>query len=292
MSSNNIYTSPLCSCVICKKQFSQKGVGSHYFYSHTPEGIEAIKIQTQETGNKLRKSEEQKNDDKEKLKNKKLCESNNICLNCGNTTLSKFCSRSCSASYNNRLRSPRSEESKEKTSIALKSKPIKNQFGEFLPKEKRKTYQEISGEYTRVYLCICKFTGTKFYAKSPLRINPKFLDIKDAFRNNCAFKFSIKTYPEWFAEGIKLIKELGWYSTPGSNKNGIKNILGVSRDHIYSISDGFKNNIDPRIISHPANCRLISHKENQRKHSNSSITLEELKERIKIFESIYGVYVR
>jgi len=61
-------------------------------------------------------------------------------------------------------------------------------------------------------------------------------------------------------------------------------MTGVSRDHLYSVYDGFSNKIDPKILKHPANCRLMIHSENSRKHKTSSITLNELKERIKIWD--------
>lgn len=47
----------------------------------------------------------------------------NSCLQCNKETKSKFCSQSCSCTYSNNRRAPRSEESKKKTSDALKNKP-------------------------------------------------------------------------------------------------------------------------------------------------------------------------
>lgn len=44
----------------------------------------------------------------------------NYCLNCGAPTKTKFCSRSCSATFNNKLRQPRTLESRLKTSNTLK----------------------------------------------------------------------------------------------------------------------------------------------------------------------------
>jgi hypothetical protein len=49
---------------------------------------------------------------------------------------------------------------------------------------------------------------------------------------------------------------------------------------MFSISEGFKQNIDSEIISHPANCKLMVHNENSKKWKHSSISLEELKKRI------------
>ena len=47
-------------------------------------------------------------------------------------------------------------------------------------------------------------------------------------------------------------------------------------DHIYSVIDGFLNNIDPKIISSPINLRVISQQENLLKGSKSDILLEDL----------------
>lgn len=48
-------------------------------------------------------------------------------------------------------------------------------------------------------------------------------------------------------------------------------------DHIYSVHDGFKNNINPLIISSVHNLRLVEASENLLKGSKSDITIEELK---------------
>ena len=74
-------------------------------------------------------------------------------------------------------------------------------------------------------------------------------------------------------EGYDLLCTYGMY-------NSRKNPLGVVRDHIISIEFGFQNNIDPAIISHPANCRFITHKDNARKGMRCAVTLDELLERI------------
>jgi hypothetical protein len=55
-------------------------------------------------------------------------------------------------------------------------------------------------------------------------------------------------------------------------------------DHKFSVLDGFINKIDPKIISHPCNLQIITRKENRIKSFNSSISLEELNEQIKIFD--------
>jgi len=102
-----------------------------------------------------------------------------------------------------------------------------------------------------------------------------------AYRPACEFKFSVNNFKEEFS--FLLIEQYGWYS-PSNRGN---NLSGISRDHSYSVKDGFSNNIDPEIISHPANCILMRHSDNSSKNSNSSITIEELEDKIKVWDNKY-----
>lgn len=56
---------------------------------------------------------------------------------------------------------------------------------------------------------------------------------------------------------------------------------------MLSVREGFELGIDPKLISHPANCRLMIHNENVSKNKKSIITLEELLDRIEKFEQKY-----
>ena len=62
------------------------------------------------------------------------------------------------------------------------------------------------------------------------------------------------------------------------------NPAGVVRDHRYSVCEGFCRKVDPRIISHPANCEFLQHKANASKSRKSSITLKELLDEIEVWE--------
>lgn len=101
------------------------------------------------------------------------------------------------------------------------------------------------------------------------------------YKLDCAFKFGLKDYEEEF--NFELIEKYGWYKA----KNNGDNLDGVSRDHMYSIKEGFENKIDTNIISHSANCELIQQRKNSSKHIKCSITLDELKERIKNWNKKY-----
>ena len=97
-----------------------------------------------------------------------------------------------------------------------------------------------------------------------------------------SFDFNLADYPEEF--NFSLIEEYGWYSA--SNRGN--NLNGVSRDHMVSVKFGYENNIDPNIISHPANCRLMRHNDNVSKNEDCSISLEELKVRIEKWNLKYN----
>lgn len=97
------------------------------------------------------------------------------------------------------------------------------------------------------------------------------------YRPMCEFDFNPIDYPTKF--DCTLIEVYGRYSP--SNKGN--NLGGVSRDHLFSVSDGFKHNVPAEIIKHPANCELKLHIDNQKKRTRSSITLDELYNRIKNF---------
>jgi hypothetical protein len=198
-----------------------------------------------------------------KVKEKKLSlytKTPTLCQCCNNplpyhSRLQKFCSRSCSATVINSTRTCRTG-------------PI--------PKEKLL--------FSKVKFIWCSHTNQYYLNKNPngttRRCSPYIKTIKEQYYNNARFKFNVYHYPEEF--NLSLIDQHGWYTCPGKKrKNGTKNIFGVSRDHIISVSYGFANNIDPKIISHPANCRIVLHAENKKKHSNCGMSLAELIDKIK-----------
>lgn len=91
----------------------------------------------------------------------------------------------------------------------------------------------------------------------------------------CKFQFSLNMFPNEFNFG--LVEENGWYEATNRGNN----LKGVSRDHMFSINEGYKQGIDPYYISHPANCQLMKQEDNFKKLTNCSITKEELFKRVK-----------
>lgn len=92
---------------------------------------------------------------------------------------------------------------------------------------------------------------------------------------------------------INLFNETDW-----DNINNIgffhykNNTKGLVRDHRYSRTSGFKNDVFPEILKHPVNCELISHSNNVKKQQDKtincdSITLDELFNLILNFKNDY-----
>lgn len=116
--------------------------------------------------------------------------------------------------------------------------------------------------------------------RKPNNWNPDRESLRQ-YRSDCAFKFSVYDYPNEF--DLSLLEEYGWYKA----KNNGDNPGGISRDHLVSVKYGFDNGISPSLISHPANCKLMKHRDNVKKYSKNSISIEELTEKIKVWNKKY-----
>lgn len=205
-----------------------------------------------------------------------------ICENCGNEHdgsygSGRFCSVKCARGMSTKLKR---EEINKKVSLKLTGRKLtdyhKKQIeagNNFNRKEKIIKHCLECGKEIKCRPCeqnrkYCSNKCWIFYTEK--NKEPYLL-----YRQRCNFRFDIKDYPDKF--NVELIERQGWYSP--SNKGN--NLNGVSKDHMLSVKEGYQKGIDPEIISHPANCRLMIHTENQKKNRKSSITLEELLERIK-----------
>lgn len=110
-------------------------------------------------------------------------------------------------------------------------------------------------------------------AKCQKKHRDTFLNYRDYknYKSRCYFKFKLSDYPNEF--DLSLLEKYGFYHPK-------VNLQGISRDHIISVKYGFENKIDPKIMSHPANCKLMIHSENNKKKTRSDLTLEQLLHRI------------
>lgn len=107
-----------------------------------------------------------------------------------------------------------------------------------------------------------------------------------AYRALSKFRFALNTYPSYF--DFKLIEQYGWYQP----KNRGNNLAGVSRDHIMSVVWAAKNDVNPYLISHPANCVLMQHGQNSSKGCKQSINVDQLLQKINEFEKIHDKYYK
>jgi len=97
------------------------------------------------------------------------------------------------------------------------------------------------------------------------------------YRQQCRFKFDPDEFVEEF--DLEMIEDFGWY--------GPDNPTGVSKDHMLSISYGWKEHIPPAVIRHPANCRLMIFEDNRRKGRRSSVNYAGLLSRIQTWSEKY-----
>ena len=102
------------------------------------------------------------------------------------------------------------------------------------------------------------------------------LYLKNIYTSTCRFNLSPILHSELYDN--KLLSKFYWFH-PTYNKNG------VCWDHLYRITDGFKAHIDPKYISHPANAEMILMKDNIKRRNQSTIGIEELFLRIKLWDS-------
>lgn len=218
----------------------------------------------------------------------------------------KFCSLSCSTSFRNKSKLEKDKNnykinpSKCKCcEIALNYEKRNNKYCSIscaskitnsVPRKRGPT-ASVKYPYSTIKFLLCNYTN-QYYSNrnrdgSIRRCSPYIKTIKEKYYSDCRFKFNVYHYPEEF--DLFLIEKYGWYTCPGLKRKGHpKNLGGVSRDHIISINHGFINNIDPYIISHPANCQIMLHSENKIKDNKSNLTLDQLLSKINLWNIKYN----
>ena len=263
----SIYSTIYCSCIICKEVRPSKGIHSHYAASHTEEGRKRIKENGILYGKLGGDTFKTKYQSKKEAAVHQYNLSPNTCKHCNSILdfdkkINKFCSQSCSATHNNtQLKGTRKGRKFSQTALDN----IRNA---------NLVRSVVAGDYCRIYRC----RKCQKYHPSTEQKHLCCKDSSTAYRPLCKFSFNLGDYPEEF--DLSLIEKHGMFSPT-------KNPTGVSRDHMVSIDYAFKHKIDPSIIRHPANCRIILQKDNSQKHTKSEISLDELLERISDWDIKY-----
>ena len=256
MPSKSIYTPISCSCIQCRKEITTSDLKNHMHYNHQ----HLYPKNPTFTG---------------------------ICPQCNcefrRYAKTKFCSHVCSAKFHNTGKTV-SNETKRKISKSLTLQHSKI----FYCTHCNKIHQdELNSEgccstmklimsstfpHSKVCLCTCKHCKVKFTSRTQLQYCKNCREFSANKRIQYAFKFNVYDYPDLF--NLHLLTEVGFYGPNG--KSGKWNPHGLSRDHKISVSDAIKNKYDPYYITHPLNCEIMPHTENNKKKTNSSITYEEL----------------
>lgn len=87
-----------------------------------------------------------------------------------------------------------------------------------------------------------------------------------------------RTALQIYYNAVKLVTNENWYKEflRINGEGPCKRNNTVHLDHIYSISEGFKNNIPPYVIGHWTNLRLLPKIENSSKGARCAKTIDEL----------------
>jgi predicted nucleic acid-binding Zn ribbon protein len=229
-------------------------------------------------------------------KEKKYYENPKKCNVCGKIIEYKkrnnnfFCSQSCSVSYTNTKRKGSKYNITEQRMEQLKESANVNFLNKrslFISEEKKQYLKNPRNCIECNKILEFKKRKNKFCSKNCRGVSSKRnMTYYNLYKKECNFNFNLNDFYEEF--DFNLIEKHGWYKA----KNNGNNLNGVSRDHMYSINEGFKKKISTKLISHPANCKLMIHNENSSKSNKCSITLEELKNRIILWDLKYGKFYK
>jgi hypothetical protein len=200
-----------------------------------------------------------------------------------------FCNKICAAKFNNALRTKEQHELRiQKIREVNKTVPNisekeRNRLYTKKSKWKKNGLYNVEGEFSYLYFIVCKCCKRTFaFNKGSKRYcnQCKLQEIKE-YRLACKFNLNKDNHKFLFKK--ELIKKYGWYN---ASNNVVKefNLNGLTWDHLFRVEDGFVLGISPKIMNHPANAELVPWLVN-RKRTESMISLEELKERIYLYEN-------
>lgn len=264
-------------CIICRKSYSVKGIHTHFDRTHGDLSTRS-KYSSGNNGKydivseKIKHNAKLKREEKQAIQ-RKIYDANKPKCKCGNIIpYEKFGNLCCSIKCAN-SRGPLSSSIKEKISSSIKEKISAAPTKPKLPKK----CSNCKGEYYGKK--ISKFCSIR--CSNMFKTQPESKNLSN-YRKLCKFRFNIFDYEDEF--DLELIREFGLYK-PSNRGN---NLEGVSRDHMVSVKFGFINDIDPNIISHPANCQLMKHSANVSKNSKCSISIDDLMSRIEAWVVKYG----
>jgi hypothetical protein len=259
MSSISIY-----HCTQCNKSFSSVAARAGHMKVHAPDYEQRKQAETERLL-KVNKDVRTRNEE-EYYKNPKLCLQCEKILPYSKDKRTKFCSRSCSCTYNN-LQSDYTKvketwKNKKNTDALPPSNKSKGKATSFRHQRQK------GAPYSKLYNNICLQCGRATLLKTKKRY---CVDCEHLYSNNGRapywFTFNIYNYPDLF--DLDRLTTIGFY-------NHITNKNGLTRDHKISVNAAIKNGYEPYYIKHPLNCELLTFEENNKKKTKCSMNYEDL----------------
>lgn len=156
-----------------------------------------------------------------------------------------------------------------------KSKKANEKFSNGFDEGKHKPWDERNRDYTSSLEAARKTWMEKYGVDNPSKIPA----IQQKLSELAIKRYSYIDRPaleKYYLEVINITKQSWKSKFKEINPNNLQRSNQLHLDHIYSISEGFKNNIPAEVIGHWTNLRLIPKIENSSKGAKCHKTIEEL----------------
>ena len=160
-----------------------------------------------------------------------------------------------------------------------KSKKANKKFSDGFRDGKHKPWSERNRDYESSLAAAKKTWMEKYGVDNPSKHPSIKQKISDKNKEWQALNPKDRTLMEEYYNVVRLITNRNWYENFYIiNPERLQRSKDLHLDHIYSISEGFKNNIPPEIIGHWTNLRMLSKIENSSKGKTCHKTIEQLYE--------------
>jgi hypothetical protein len=158
-----------------------------------------------------------------------------------------------------------------------KSKKANEKFSNGFAEGKHKPWEDRSRDYVSSLAAARKTWMEKYGVDNP----SKCPAIQQKLSKLAINRYSgiDRTFVEEYYNAVNLVTKKNWYEHfHRINPNKLQRSRDLHLDHIYSIAEGFKNDILPEIVGHWTNLRLLPKIENSSKGAECHKTKEQLYE--------------
>jgi hypothetical protein len=160
-----------------------------------------------------------------------------------------------------------------------KSKNANEKFSNGFRSGEHKPWEERNRDYVSSLEAARKTWMKKYGVDNPSKHPSIKQKLSDKSKEWQLLNQKDRTLVEEYYHAVKLVTNKNWYEHFYTiNPNGLQRSRDLHLDHIYSIAEGFKNNIPPEIIGHWTNLRLIPKLKNSSKGAACHKTKDQLVE--------------